>query len=353
MSKLIKGLGIFSLGFVLAIVLCFFIGFSKYQSYISSSKSLVSLLDGGTNGSALYALRNIADNIVAQQAQPVQQIQQVNYEVAPVAVPVKQPIANKQLTTQATQGRKLCEAAERYRRKNPTDDSGYINLLQNLNPKYCGENTRKDVAVMLADFSLKQTSTFRRHISFDTTLLGIFREFAKEDARVSKALANFYVVLAHDAFLSNFTKLSMSFLATSIEIHPNLPAQHRMYALLGEEVYSNNSIYEPISYSNTPAYTGQTTKASGGGVFYLIMFFVIVIFPALIYWLHYRRMRSMDIDVRMKKYDFPDELSEDNLEEIGEEGISSAVPTEIEITTTDETSHKVINLYKEKGNSSK
>ena len=353
MSKLIKGIVLFSLGFVLSIAFCFVIGFSKYKPYINSS-SLASA-DTARAVSALYALGEVAEKITGENAPLTVQYEDIS---------VNQQVSKKQL---AMQERERCKSAELYRKNNPINDLNYIGLLKDLNPKYCGENTKKDVAAALADFSLRQTPSFRRHVSFDTTLLRIFREFAEEDARVAKALANFYVVLAHDALQNDFTKLSVSFLETSIQIRPNLPAQQRMSALLGSAMYNNNPNYDFARSSNTPIYSTQTAQTSGGasrtgstsrtgsGILYLIMFFLIVIFPAFIYWVHYRRMNSMDIDVRMKRYDFPDDLQTTSytLGETKSDAESSDVHTEIEITTDNEPSHKVINLYKEKGNSSK
>ena len=336
MSKLIKGLGVFSLGFVLAIVYCFTTGFSKTKPSVRSISSFASPSDGSAYDGVIYALGNVTAKFSAQPANSkVIQPEPIN--------------PNKQLLMQSIREREQCESVERYRKNNPTNDLNYISLLKSLTPRYCGEQTRKDVTSALADFSLQQSPAFRRQLYFDTVLLRIFREFADEDTRVAKALANFYVVLAHDAWQGNLTKLSASFLETSLEIHPNLPAQYKMSALLNGVPYNNS-----LSYVPRPSYEAQTTEVSGGKMIYIFIIFAIVICPALLYWLRHRQMRSMDIDVLMKKYDFNDEPLMYDLEKAigGEEQGTVSGSAEIEITTND-TNPKVISLYKGKGNSPK
>ncbi|MDR2337949.1 MAG: hypothetical protein LBE20_04800 [Deltaproteobacteria bacterium] len=305
MTKLIKGLGFFGLGFFLAIIFCFTIVFLHPGSASRHVNDQLIVLSAHKQ-SLVSSDSLITSILLTRLEQETRNGQPFN-----VGTELKKMLPDNNnafvietdLTFQEIFEKKRCELVNTYHENNPQHFDNYVSLLKTLAPQYCLDlKTEKNIIKALANFSLIQDMNFRRKLFFDSSLMHSLRAFAQQKPSIAKALANFYVVLASDALQSNYLKLSVFLLGISQEIYPNLPAQDRMLALIEEEGY----------YLQTIPTGGEVTflgyqHSSWMSLIGLLVLLVFIGWIICLYIMNQKQANKMNVDYLMQKYDWSDE----------------------------------------------
>jgi hypothetical protein len=355
MTKLIKGLGFFGLGFVLAIIFCF---------------TIVFLYPGSAN-------RNFNGEIVVPVAhrQPfassdslitsvlLAKLEQETAQGYPFDVRLELRklfpdgdevfVIETDKVFQSIFEKRRCELVNAYYENNSYRVNDYVTLLKTLSPQYCSDvRTERNIVRVLADFSLNQDWDFRRKVYFDSAFMHSLRAFAKQKTNIARALANFYVVLSSDALRNNYLKLSVFLLRTSQEIYSDLPAQNRMLALIEEQGY----YLQIVPDVEADAYSVQ--HHSWFGVVFLIGLLIFVGWVIFLYIMNRKQANEMNVEYLMQKYDWSDEpptaamvaneIQYDVNDMPDNESVNKSYTPEPEVEIEVESNPKVISIHKDK-----